>query len=72
MLAKIVIMKKLRWVRLVHKCLFLTVLQSHVHNILGKINWISLTCPETDKTFNNLLDLTKDFHLHQAVQEPTI
>ena len=36
-----------------------------------KINWTSLTCPENDKTSTNLLDLTKDFHLHQAVREPT-
>jgi len=36
-----------------------------------KIIWTSLTCPENDKTSIDLLDLTKDFHLHQAVQEPT-
>ena len=36
-----------------------------------KINWTSLTCPENDKTSTNLLDLTNDFHLHQAVREPT-
>ena len=36
-----------------------------------KINWTSLTCPENDQTSTNLLDLTKDFHLHQAVREPT-
>ena len=36
-----------------------------------KINWTSITCPENDKTSINLLDLTKDFHLHQAVREPT-
>ena len=36
-----------------------------------KINWTSLICPENDKISTNLLDLSKDFHLHQAVEEPT-
>ena len=35
-----------------------------------KSNWTSLTCPENEKTSTNLLDLTKDFRLHQAVREP--
>ena len=52
--------------------------QNRKHNIwiagdfnCPKINWTSLTCPENDKTSTNLLDLTKDFHLHQSVREPT-
>ena len=36
-----------------------------------KSNWTSLACPESDQTSTNLLDLTKNFHLHQAVREPT-
>ena len=36
-----------------------------------KINWTSLICPENDKISTNLLDLSKDFHLHQAVEELT-
>ena len=35
------------------------------------INWTSLICPENYKTCTILLELTKDFHLHQAVEEPT-
>ena len=36
-----------------------------------KIDLTSLTCTLNDKAFTNLLDLTRDFHHHQAVEEST-